>query len=683
MDALSQFADLDLWVTWRTEQRAGGKTPSKVPYAIDGRLAKANDPTTWMTRAQATTAAAAHGEGGINIVLGHIASLNLNLGAVDLDSCLGDEGDVALWAEEVVDLLQSYTEVSPSGNGLKIFFTYPADALTKRWRKHVQKPNPDGGKDHGIEFYLDRHFTSVTAATFQSYDTLREITLEDMAELQALMTIFAGEPKRPDAPRNHPRRPEVDDIDRLYDAIGHMPNRDLSWEEWNTCGMAIHRATHGSESGRFAFIDFSKKSTKFDIRNCTERWENWRRSPPDQLSDGSIYHWAKEGGWQDPRLRKPRTNGHDTGEEPVADHDIGRMEAQPKAPRFDIASKQVTRWEGLDLPELAMLVDQFIPLKVAGILAGDGGAGKSYIAQLLCTCVATGFAFCGRRVQRGRAVLITGEDPEEVQHIRQHRLNEALGYAMHQLDHLHLVSMVDNDIFLFSNGRVTGLLEDLIVEIEEITGVTLLVIDSAAIVYDDDEIRRQPVSKFMIALNRAARRIGCTILLITHKSRSGGSGAGTFTSGSTGWAAHARCGFDVIRDTEGEMKLNLVKPNYTEPSDPVTLEWRRGVPTYKPDKPVTQLDLITQNTSTKLLLSMVHLRWRRTGNGFLKRAKGLASIEGYMAGEHKWKHAETTKHLDIAEDKGWLRYVYSGKKRGWKITPEGLAEIGRKEDTDD
>src|SRR4051794_21365284 len=47
------FIDLDTmqrWVNWRNEQR-GDDHLTKVPYQPNGRKAKANDPSTWSTRA--------------------------------------------------------------------------------------------------------------------------------------------------------------------------------------------------------------------------------------------------------------------------------------------------------------------------------------------------------------------------------------------------------------------------------------------------------------------------------------------------------------------------------------------------------------------------------------------------------------------------------------------------------
>lgn len=40
---------------------------------------------------------------------------------IDLDNCLGADGVVAPWAQEVVRAANSYTEISPSGRGLRIF----------------------------------------------------------------------------------------------------------------------------------------------------------------------------------------------------------------------------------------------------------------------------------------------------------------------------------------------------------------------------------------------------------------------------------------------------------------------------------------------------------------------------------------------------------------------------------
>ena len=49
MTALDAFAGEPRWVAWRNELR--GSKLTKVPYAPDGKKAKADDSTTWGTRA--------------------------------------------------------------------------------------------------------------------------------------------------------------------------------------------------------------------------------------------------------------------------------------------------------------------------------------------------------------------------------------------------------------------------------------------------------------------------------------------------------------------------------------------------------------------------------------------------------------------------------------------------------
>jgi putative DNA primase/helicase len=119
LDALAHEAR---WVAWRNELR-GGK-PTKVPYAPNGKMAKADDPATWGTRAEAEARAKklinGHG-GGIGIELGDLGG-DIHLAGFDLDSCLGEVGVAASWAEAILSTVLSYAEVSPSGRGLKVFF---------------------------------------------------------------------------------------------------------------------------------------------------------------------------------------------------------------------------------------------------------------------------------------------------------------------------------------------------------------------------------------------------------------------------------------------------------------------------------------------------------------------------------------------------------------------------------
>ena len=67
------------------------------------------------------------------------------------------------------------------------------------------------------------------------------------------------------------------------------------------------------------------------------------------------------------------------------------------------------------------MVADLLHRRSAFLIAGDGGAGKSILCQMLATCVAAGHPFLGRAVMSGPAVFITGEDDLDV--LREGRLS--------------------------------------------------------------------------------------------------------------------------------------------------------------------------------------------------------------------------------------------------------------------
>ena len=104
---------------------------TKVPYAPDGRRSKANNPSTWGIRAAAEACAAnivKGSGGGIGIQLGDLG-IGLCLCGIDLGSCIAEDGRVAPWGAEILSAIPTYTERSPSGRGVKIFFYLPTEQV--------------------------------------------------------------------------------------------------------------------------------------------------------------------------------------------------------------------------------------------------------------------------------------------------------------------------------------------------------------------------------------------------------------------------------------------------------------------------------------------------------------------------------------------------------------------------
>ena len=89
------------------------------------------------------------------------------LGGIDLETCRDTVGILTPWAKDVIARLHSYTEVSPSGTGVKIFFLVNAvdvSALASSLSPKLARQFKRKGDDHpeAIEFYLGHRYFAVT-----------------------------------------------------------------------------------------------------------------------------------------------------------------------------------------------------------------------------------------------------------------------------------------------------------------------------------------------------------------------------------------------------------------------------------------------------------------------------------------------------------------------------------------
>ncbi len=112
LDFPSHIKEKGLFCCWKYEERDGRKT--KVPYnPCTGQMAKSNDKTSFTDY---KTAVNANGYDGIGIGIFN------GICAIDLDHCISETGELSNTAYEIVNLMHSYTEFSPSRKGLHILF---------------------------------------------------------------------------------------------------------------------------------------------------------------------------------------------------------------------------------------------------------------------------------------------------------------------------------------------------------------------------------------------------------------------------------------------------------------------------------------------------------------------------------------------------------------------------------
>lgn len=117
-DGLPQeLKDTGRWCVWRYETREGSAKPTKVPYnPRTGGGAMSNNPSTFTSYLEAVNALERGGYDGLGV------GVFDGLCAVDIDDCIAPDGSLSEMGFDIVSTMQSYTETSPSGQGVRIFF---------------------------------------------------------------------------------------------------------------------------------------------------------------------------------------------------------------------------------------------------------------------------------------------------------------------------------------------------------------------------------------------------------------------------------------------------------------------------------------------------------------------------------------------------------------------------------
>ena len=112
---LEELKPLKQWVCYQAVWDEKKQKYSKIPKnPATGYGAKANDPSTWATYAEAIRAAETRQLTGVGF---EFASGYMG---IDLDGVIDDSGQLSDFAAEIVRTLDSYTEYSPSGTGLHL-----------------------------------------------------------------------------------------------------------------------------------------------------------------------------------------------------------------------------------------------------------------------------------------------------------------------------------------------------------------------------------------------------------------------------------------------------------------------------------------------------------------------------------------------------------------------------------
>ena len=142
-----ELAALRQWICWRLEPDPRGEKPRKVPYdPRTGRKASSTNPETWATLPEAMRAQTKYLFTGVGFVFTEAGGIV----GVDIDHCRKENGTFTEAAQAILDKYPSYTEISPSGAGLHIFY------------RGVMPGKGNKNSATGVEMYASARYFTMT-----------------------------------------------------------------------------------------------------------------------------------------------------------------------------------------------------------------------------------------------------------------------------------------------------------------------------------------------------------------------------------------------------------------------------------------------------------------------------------------------------------------------------------------
>lgn len=271
---------------------------------------------------------------------------------------------------------------------------------------------------------------------------------------------------------------------------------------------------------------------------------------------------------------------------------LGPEPPEPEAEEADSETKPLaiidpTNLAGVPVPDRRWIVDDWLGYGYVTALYGNGGVGKTLLAQILMTATATGLPWLGRRVEPCRSLaLFCEDDPDELQR-RQDRINRALGCGFSELGAMRWISGsgADNAFCGFDQrGSMTIFPRFCEIELAALAhGADLIVVDNAADVFAGNENDRGQVRRFVNLLAGLAMRCEAAVLLLAHPSRAG-LASGAIDGGSTAWHNSVRARWTLAPEAGEDgapsdgLILSRPKANYAPGTDAtIRLRWAGGV----------------------------------------------------------------------------------------------------------
>jgi RecA-family ATPase len=476
-----ELKDIPRWVMWKLIKRSkpnGEKAWTKMPLAIDGGPGSSTNSRTWSTYNEVCDALImGKGFDGIGLVLG------ADVQGIDLDDCRSPDGSLTELATEMLDRVDGYAEVSPSGTGIKIF------ARTNLDRSRTKK-------ELGVELYREGRYFTVTGHQINGHASMSDET-QDLGWFvervwgESLADGAGGGDAGEMALALYKPQLEGWDLDRVIQEVLPHLDPDGGYEDWLKVGAALHHQGGGEPEWLDAWDNWSAMSGKWVDGYCADKWSSF--SEQRAIGNGSVTLASLLWKTKDKR---------DSGKHRTSDgtHVLARFV------EIDGVLKQ-PRW----------VIPGFISTGVV-VIAGTHGVGKT-TAILPLAMIAAGLITSELAPVHWMHVIYVTEDVEQAKRIITGILNHGeVGALIDQVrERLHIVEAVRLEPNAVAEvGAIYK--NEFVRDVEGIKVQPLVVFDTkSAVLAQDNENDNAEASAMMAAMKQAFN--GISIWLIGHTAK--------------------------------------------------------------------------------------------------------------------------------------------------------------------
>jgi RecA-family ATPase len=274
--------------------------------------------------------------------------------------------------------------------------------------------------------------------------------------------------------------------------------------------------------------------------------------------------------------------------EPVVDipvADAGGEVAGTKADAAPLVLITPVQWRGVPIPPMRWLATNRIPMGDVTILSGDGGGGKTTLAEQLAVSVAADLGdWLGTTCLTGPVIFFSGEEPEDEIRRRFDRVTKKRGLEADDIENLYF-HFAEPDKCTLGGGpsntpiAPSALFNSLQRSARDIRPA-LIIVDSNAATLGGNYLDRVHARTFVSLFRSLARELGCAVLLLDHPSLSGMTN-NSGRAGNMDWFNAVRAVL-YLRSVENEQgatsgrELEVMKSNYGPRGEKQKLRWEDG-----------------------------------------------------------------------------------------------------------